>query len=82
MITAAYISSQGIANLSAETNLYVKIIWIICIAASWSYFVYQFITLILLYTKYEVISSVSVVYEGKLVFWQEPVVKSNQSYLS
>lgn len=58
-------SIHGIPSLSNEnTSLIIKFVWILCMTASWAYFIYLFIIITQAYRAYEVISSVSLGYEA------------------
>ena len=56
---------------SASLRWPVKVVWLICVGASWGFFIYQINNSIILYNSYSVVSSTSIVYEAPTDFFGE-----------
>jgi hypothetical protein len=62
-------SAHGLPSLTvSKVNIFLKIIWILVVLTSWSYFLYLVYSIVTSYKSYAVISSLSVGYEAPTTF--------------
>ena len=68
--TAERSSIHGLPSFASSTvHWFVKLVWLVCVAASWGYLMLQINNSIILFKSYNVVSSTSIVYEAPTDFF-------------
>ena len=74
--TAERSSIHGFPSfVSNSVHWFVKLIWLVCVGASWGYLIFQINNSLSLYSSFSVVSSSSIAYEAPTDFFGKSISK-------